>query len=415
MKILKTVKVNDMAKIAILGFGTIGKGVFDVIETNFDTVAKNAGEKIEVAKVVDIRDLSETKAAKIATKNFDDVVNDSSISLVVECMGGHTLAYEFTKKALMAKKNVVTSNKEVVCCYGDELMKLAYENGVSYLFEASVGGGIPIIHPMKNCLSANKINSISGILNGTTNFMLTMMNTTGAGFDEALKKAQELGYAEQDPTADVDGFDAARKIAILTSIAVGSHIALEDVSSIEGIRKITAEDVAFAAKADMSIKLLARSVTENGKACVYVAPHLVKNSDPLAAVSDVFNAVSVECNMLGRALFYGKGAGSLPTASAVVSDVIEAVKSNAEKPVWEERKEGVTLSVEKLETQFFVRVCGSGNELYKKIADTFDKPLVLSNENGKTVAFITGKMTQGKLNEKLKALELSDASVIRVL
>ncbi len=404
-----------MAKIAILGFGVIGRGVFDVITENFDKVAESAHEKIEIAKVVDIRDLSATKAANIATKDFDDVLNDAEISLVVECMGGHTLAYEFTKKALLAKKSVVTSNKEVVCCYGDELMALAKENGVCYLFEASVGGGIPIIHPLKFCLWANKIVSISGILNGTTNFMLTMMNEKGASFDEALKKAQELGYAEQNPTADVDGFDAARKIAILSSIALGSHIALEDVSIIEGIRKVSAEDVSFAAKSGKRIKLVARSVIEKDKAYIYVAPHLVDENEPLASVNDVFNAVKVDGNMLGSSMFYGRGAGSLPTASAVVSDVIEAVRFKNTEPVWTKRKDGTAKNAAELELSFFVRAKATGAEIYSKVVKAFGKPQILSDENTDTLAFITEQMTADKLGQKLDDIGIKAESVIRVL
>lgn len=404
-----------MSKIAILGFGVIGRGVYDVVEENSAALSKNAGEKIEVAKVVDIRDLSETKAAKVATKDFGEVLADPSIDIVVECMGGDTIAYEFTKKALLAGKSVVTSNKAVVCSYGAELMAIAEKMGVTYLFEASVGGGIPIIHPMKYCLWANEVESISGILNGTTNFMLTLMNEKGASFADALALAQKLGYAEQDPTADVDGFDAARKIAILSSIVIGSHVALEDVSVIEGIRNIGESDVAFAAKAGYAIKLLGRAVkTEKGFA-VYVAPHFIPQNMPLSSVSDVFNAICVSCNMLGDAMFYGKGAGSLPTASAVVSDVIEAVRFKETKPVWSERKAGVTCDANGLTMSFFVRADGKGAELYGKVVDAFGKPAVLSGENDEEIGFIASDITKSELDEKLSAIGITPASVIRVL
>lgn len=403
-----------MAKIAILGFGVIGKGVFDVFEKNGDEISKAVGENTEIAKVVDIRDLSETKAANVATADFNEVLCDKSIGLVVECMGGHTLAYEFSKKALEAGKHVVTSNKEVVCCYGDELMELAYKNHVCYLFEASVGGGIPIIHPLRYCLWANKIESITGILNGTTNFMLTVMNEKGVSFDEALATAQKLGYAEKDPTADVDGFDAARKIAILASVATNKKIALEDVSVIEGIRKITAEDVAFAAKAGMKIKLLARAVKEDGKLSVYVAPHFINENDALAAVSDVFNAVSVDGNVLGRSMYYGRGAGSLATASAVVSDVIEAFRTGCTAPVWTGEKFGVE-NAQSLKSCYYVRAKASGNEIYKAITDAFEKPTVLSEENGDTLAFITNELTRDELDKAIEKLGITCESVIRVL
>ncbi len=403
-----------MLKIAILGFGVIGRGVFDIITENSERIRKAAGDDITVAKVVDIRDLSGTPAAAVATKDFSDVLADEEISLVVECMGGHTIAYEFSKKALEAKKSVVTSNKEVVACYGDELMALANKMGVSYLFEASVGGGIPIIHPMKYCLWANNVKSISGILNGTTNFMLTMMNEKGASFDEALKTAQELGYAEKVPTADVDGFDAARKIAILSSIALGSHISLEDVSVVEGIRNIDTADVALAAKCNMVIKLLARSIIEDGKAYIYVAPHLIDTYHPLANTNDVFNAVCVNCDMLGDAMFYGKGAGSLPTASAVVSDIIEAYCFGAKAPVWSAKIEGVSLDVKSLPASFFVRCAPQGAEALKAIVEVFGSPRILTDENDEYLAFTVDNLTETKLKEKLEKAGTSPLSVIRI-
>ncbi len=403
-----------MIKIAILGFGVIGRGVFDIVTANSKRLYKAAGQEITVAKVVDIRDLSQTPAASVATKDFSEVLADEEISLVVECMGGHTIAYEFTKKALEAKKSVVTSNKEVVACYGDELMALSEKMGVSYLFEASVGGGIPIIHPMKYCLWANNIKSISGILNGTTNFMLTMMNEKGASFDEALKTAQELGYAEKVPTADIDGFDAARKIAILSSIALGSHIALEDVSLIEGIRNITSQDVALAAKCGAVIKLLARSVINDGKAYIYVAPHLIDQSHPLASTNDVFNAVCVSCDMLGDAMFYGKGAGALPTASAVVSDVIEAVRFGAKAPVWSSKKEGVSLDVNTLSASFFVRCAPQGAQGLKALVEILNSPRILTGENDEYLAFTVSDITLSELKEKLEKTSFTPLSVIRI-
>jgi homoserine dehydrogenase len=294
-------------------------------------------------------------------------------------------------------------------------MALAKEHGVTYLLEASVGGGIPIIHPMKYCLWANDVVGISGILNGTTNFMLTMMNEQGVSFDEALKTAQKLGYAEQDPTADVDGFDAARKIAILSSIMTGSHIALSDVSIIEGIRGVDSADVANAAKAGYAVKLLGRSVkTENGFA-VYVAPHLVPISSALSAVSDVFNAICVTGNMLGDAMFYGKGAGSLPTASAVVSDIVEVVRLAETEPVWGKRREGVTADAAELSLDFYVRASGAGAELYKKTVELFGEPGVISDEKDTELAFIAKGLTKAQLDEKLSALAITPASVIRVL
>ncbi len=403
-----------MIKIAILGYGVIGRGVFDIISENSKRLSKAAGDGITVKKVVDIRDLSGTPAAAVATKDFAEVLCDDEISVVVECMGGHTIAYEFSKKALEAKKSVVTSNKEVVACYGDELMALATKNGVSYLFEASVGGGIPLIHPMKYCLWANNIKSISGILNGTTNFMLTMMNSNGASFDDALKKAQELGYAEKDATADVDGFDAARKIAILSSIALGSHISLEDVSFVEGIRNISAADVSLASKCGMVIKLLARSVIEDDKAYIYVAPHLIGESHPLANTNDVFNAVCINCDMLGDAMFYGRGAGSLPTASAVVSDVIEASRFGAQAPVWGAKKQGICLDVKSLSADFFVRCAPLGAQGLEKLVEVFGTPRILTDENDEYLAFTVNGITEAKLTENLQKAGCTALSVIRI-
>lgn len=404
-----------MINVAILGFGVIGRGIFDIISKNNEKVSQAALDTVRVAKVVDIRDLSDSPAKDIATKDFNDVLRDESISVVVECMGGHTIAYEFSKAALMAKKSVVSSNKEVVACYGDELMNIAKENNVSYLFEASVGGGIPIIHPMKYCLWANKINSISGILNGTTNFMLTMMKEKGVSFNQALEKAQELGYAEKNADADVKGFDAARKIAILSSIVLKSHISLDDVSEVVGIDTLTSQDVAFASKANKVIKLLARSVIDNGKAYIYVAPHLIDNSNPLASVCDVFNAVCVNCDMLGDAMFYGKGAGSLPTASAVVSDIIEVARFKESAPVWTNKVENVCLDANKLPSSYYVRAELLGAEGMKKLVDIFDHPQILSGEGDLFSAFTVKQITKEELNKKLKEANIVPLSVFRVL
>ncbi len=316
-----------MAKIAILGFGTVGSGVYEVLTTNAEGIEKRAGQAIEPAYIVDIREFPGHPAEKLFTKNFEDILNDKEVTVVAEVIGGATVAYEFTKKALRAGKSVVTSNKELVATHGAELLKLAEENGVTYLFEASVGGGIPIIHPLHQCLTANEITEIFGILNGTTNYILTRMIKDGQSFEEALKKAQELGYAEANPAADVEGIDACRKIAILADLAFGKEMNPDKIST-EGITKITSRDVAAAEKLGCVIKLIGYCRKEDDRVYARVSPMVVPCESALSGVDDVFNAILVRGNAIGDAMFYGKGAGKLPTASAVVADIIDAAQEN---------------------------------------------------------------------------------------
>ncbi len=312
-----------MINIAILGYGTVGSGVAEVCRMNQDMIAGRAGETINIKKILDIRQFPDDPFASRVTSNADEIFSDPEISVVVETIGGATFAYEMTKRALANGKHVVTSNKELVATHGPELMALAQETGVAYMFEASVGGGIPIIRPLNKCLSANVVTRITGILNGTTNFILTKMEKDGIDFAGALAEAQALGYAEQDPTADIEGHDAARKIAILASITYGEFVDSEAIYT-EGISQITTADMDYAVRLGSKIKLVgAFRRREDGAADLIVAPMLLPGSHPVAVADDVYNAIMVEGNALGEAMFYGRGAGKLPTASAVVADVIE--------------------------------------------------------------------------------------------
>ena len=319
-----------MAKIAIMGFGTVGSGVLEVCRRNAASIARRAGEPVEVKYILDVRDFSDSPDAALFTKSLDTILADPEVKVVVETIGGTKFAYPYVRQCLESGRSVCTSNKEMVATYGAGLLALAREHGVAFLFEASVGGGTPIITPMHQCLAANHISRIQGIVNGTTNFMLTKMKRENMSFEEALKIAQQLGYAEtKDPGDDVDGRDACRKIAILTSLACGHHIYPDNIPT-RGIRDITVTDVKAAEKLDSAIKLIAwYDEGQNGRMAVGVEPMLVPNSNQLAGVDDVFNAVLMQGDMLGDVVFYGKGAGKLPTASAVVADVIDALKEGS--------------------------------------------------------------------------------------
>ena len=319
-----------MAKIAILGLGTVGGGVLEVLRRNAASVSRRAGQPVEVKYILDIRDFSAHPDAALFVQSIDTILADPEIKVVVETIGGTKFAYPYVRKALESGRSVVTSNKEMVATYGAELLALAREHKAAFLFEASVGGGTPIITPMHQCLAANVISQVQGIVNGTTNFMLTKMAREEMGFEDALKIAQQLGYAEtKDPGDDVDGPDACRKIAILASIAFGHHFYPKNIPT-RGIRGITVADIAAAARLDCVIKLIAWARRdEEGRVTAAVEPMLVPRSNQLAGVDDVFNAVLVKGDMLGDVVFYGKGAGRLPTASAVVADVIDALKHGA--------------------------------------------------------------------------------------
>ena len=314
-----------MKKIAILGFGVVGSGVAEVLTKNKSIIEAKLNEEVEIKYILDIRDFPNSPFADKVVHDFNVILNDNEVKIVAEMMGGSHPAYDFSKAALLAGKNVITSNKEVVSKFGTELLSIAKENNVRYLFEASVGGGIPIIRPLNNDLVANKITAIDGILNGTTNYILTQMDVNGTSFFDALKQAQINGYAEADPTADVEGIDAARKIAILSSLSFGKCVPIDQITT-QGITNITSEDFEIAKALGYTIKLIAHSELINGKIFATVSPRFVSLSNPLAHISDVYNGVLVGANMLDKVLFYGKGAGKLPTASAVVADIMDVVE-----------------------------------------------------------------------------------------
>lgn len=325
-----------MISVAILGHGVVGSGVAEVLFQNAHTITRKAGEPLTVKRILDLRSFPDLAYANLFTTDFNDIVNDTDIRIVVETMGGLHPAYDFVKACLLAGKSVVTSNKELVAAKGDELLRIAAEQNVNFLFEASVGGGIPILRPLDQCLAANDIEEITGILNGTTNFMLTRMVEDGMDFDSALALAQQLGYAERNPSADVDGHDACRKICILASLAFGKHVYPEQVHT-EGISAITPTDVSYADALGCVIKLIGRVRKQGDRLQCQVAPLLVPKTNLLSNVTDVFNGIAVRGNAVGDVMFYGRGAGKLPTASAVVADVIDAAGHlETRKPlIWE--------------------------------------------------------------------------------
>ncbi|EGD49217.1 homoserine dehydrogenase [Ruminiclostridium papyrosolvens DSM 2782] len=399
-----------MVNVAILGYGVVGSGVAEVIKKNSESIRQRAGTEIKVKWILDIRDFPGSPDKDVLTKNADDVFNDSEVSIVVETIGGARIAHEFTKRALMAGKSVVTSNKELVATHGPELLQMAKENGVSYLFEASVGGGIPIIRPLNQCLAANEINGITGILNGTTNYILTQMKKEGKSFEAALKEAQQNGYAEQNPTADVEGHDACRKIAILSSIAYNEFVDCENIYT-EGITKITVDDMKYADAIDGVIKLIAVSKKSGGKIFARVSPAIVRNEHPLSNVEDVFNAIVVNGDAVGDAMFYGRGAGKLPTASAVVADVIDIAKhpDSGTAGVWVRTEENNILPIEESTARFLVRVNAKNiADAKKDILSVFgetDFVELHSKANDNEFAFISGKIAESEFAAKLDKLE----------
>lgn len=395
-----------MIKVAVLGYGTVGSGVVDVIYNNASIIEANAGGPIEVSYILDIQDYPDSPYADKIVHDFATIENDPEINVVVETIGGLKPAYDFTKRALLAGKSVVTSNKELVATHGAELLAIAKEKNVNYLFEASVGGGIPIIRPMSQCLAANKIDEVCGILNGTTNYILNRMINAGLTFEKALKEAQEKGYAERNPAADVEGHDACRKICILSALAFGKHVYPEFVKT-EGITGITLEDVAYAESDNKVIKLLGRAKrVDDSKAYVFVGPHLVSKDSPLACVNGVFNSIMVSGNAIGEAMFYGRGAGKYPTASAVVADVIDAAKHiTARKYLsWDDAGAEVVADLEDFVTTSYIRV--SGESIRSVVNDAFGEVRFLKNDAApkSECAFITPEMSQKELNTKLDKL-----------
>lgn len=389
-----------MINIAVLGYGTIGSGIVEVIQTNYDDITYKVGEEINVAYVLDLREFPNDPINKVLVHDYDVIINDPTVKIIAEAMGGVEPAYTFAKKALEKGKNFCTSNKELVAKHGPELVQLAADNNVNFLFEASVGGGIPIVRPLNASLTPEKVVEITGILNGTTNYMLTKMTNEGAEFDEVLKDAQEKGYAERNPEADIEGYDACRKIAILSSLAYGKNVDFEDIYT-EGITKITSVDIEYAMAMDKSIKLLATSWTENDKVSAMVAPMLVGSNSPLYSVNDVYNAIVVKGNTLDDIMFYGAGAGKLPTASAVVSDIItEARNLNRHLSlIWDKDKLNLT-EHSAIKNAFFVRVNDNDGAMKEEVHKIFGDVEEVSIEKNNEFAFVTGVMTEGEFLDK---------------
>lgn len=396
-------------KVAILGYGTVGSGVAEILDKNKDIVSKNAGEDIEVKYILDLRDFPGDKFEKLVVHDYEIILNDEEVKVVAEVMGGVEPAFTFISKALKSGKSVVTSNKELVEKKGAELLKIAEENNVCFFFEASVGGGIPIIRPLYNCLTADNIYEITGILNGTTNYMLTKMSDEGLDYDSILKDAQEKGYAERNPAADVEGFDTCRKIAILTSIVTGKKADFEDIYT-EGITQITPIDIEYAKKIGRSIKLLATvKKTSDGKYFSMVSPVLVSPENPLYAVKDVFNAILVKGDMLGDIMFYGKGAGKLPTASAVVSDIEDAVKAGKTTiKGWTNEKIDLK-SIEEVETSKLIRIeYNNKQSAVESVKKIFGISEIIEINDGE-FAFETNKETEKAIDEKTEMLLNTDS------
>ncbi len=406
-----------MVNIAVLGHGVVGSGVVEIVRGNAAHIAAKAGDEIAVKRILDLRAFPELPYADLFTTRFDDIVNDPDIRIVVEAMGGLHPAYEFVKASLLAGKSVVTSNKELVAMKGDELLAIARERNLNFLFEANVGGGIPILRPLDQCLAANNITEIAGILNGTTNFMLTKMFDEGMDFAAALALAQQLGYAERNPAADVEGLDACRKICILASLAFGKHVSPDEVHT-EGITAITTADVACAAAYGGVIKLIGRVVrTPEDTLFCSVAPMVLPNDNLLAGVKDVFNAVMVRGDSVGDVVFVGRGAGKLPTASAVVADVIDEVKHLAARKYlfWESGEAGRVLDNSGATVQQLVRGTTSDVAAAKAaIIAAFGEVRFVDVDGA--VAFVTPAMTTAALDEALAALtDLTVDSALRIL
>lgn len=390
-----------MIQVAVLGYGTVGSGVVEVIEKNKAEINKKSGEELNVKYILDLRDFPGDPYEDKVVHDVNMILDDPEVKIICETMGGLKPAYDFTKKALSLGKSVCTSNKELVAAHGPELIRVAHENKCNYLFEASVGGGIPIIRPLNYSLTAEKIDAITGILNGTTNYILTKMDREGADFEAVLKEAQEKGYAERNPEADVEGYDACRKIAILSSLMCCKNVKYEEIYT-EGITKITTTDFVYARAMGRTIKLLAQSKEVDGKLFAMVAPFMISRDNPLYMVNDVFNAVCVHGNMLGDSMYYGKGAGKLPTASAVVSDVVDCARHIGKVIMcfWDDEDVKVS-DVSEARRAFFVRVDVAKE---KEAIDTFKSVRVIEADVEGEFAFVTDVMSEKEFNEKADAV-----------
>ena len=395
-----------MINIAVMGNGTVGSGVVEVLNPNGARINQRIGDELNIKYVLDMKDFPGDPVQEKIVHDFETIVSDEDVQIVVEVMGGIEPAYTFVKRCLQAGKSVATSNKALVAKHGAELLSIAAEHDINFLFEASVGGGIPIIRPLNSSLTADEIEEITGILNGTTNYMLSKMFYEGADYDTVLKEAQANGYAERNPEADVEGYDACRKIAILSSLISGQQVDFEDIYC-EGITKITVEDMKYAKAMGQMIKLLAVSRKVDGSFYAMVSPVLVGPSDPLYSVNGVFNAIFVHGNVLGDAMFYGSGAGKLPTASAVVADVVDCAKNKGRNIMmsWSEEKLNL-LQIDDVKSRFFVRVSGHAAERQSEIEELFGKVEIVAVPSlSEEFAFITGEITEQEYREKAEKLD----------
>ena len=388
-------------KIAVLGYGTIGSGVVEVLERNSASITKRAGEEISVKYILDLREFPGDPMEDAVVHDFSVIAEDEEIGCVVEAMGGIEPAYSYVKESLLRGKSVCTSNKALVAAHGAELLEIARQKKINFLFEASVGGGIPIIRPLNQSLTSEEIMEITGIVNGTTNYILTKMSQEGATFEAALKEAQDLGYAERNPEADVEGHDAGRKLAILASLSYGMQVDFEDIY-MEGITKITDTDFKYAEVLGMEIKLLAQGKRVEDKFYAMVTPKMISANNPLYSVRGVFNSILVKGNTLGDVMFYGSGAGKLPTASAVVADIIDATKHQGKNimTIWSSKKLTLADRME-YESAFFVRVPEAEEALVREVfGDIEEVKLQASAGVVGEFAFVTKQMTEKAFEEK---------------
>ena len=401
-----------MISVTIMGHGVVGSGVAEILTTHKQKLFASIGEEIYVKHILDLREFPDSPLADRFTKDFNDILNDREVRVVVEVMGGLNPAYDFVKKCLKSGKSVVTSNKELVAAHGAELLQIAKDENVNFLFEASVGGGIPIIRPISQCLVANIVDEIAGILNGTTNFILTKMIEDGMQFDAALKLAQDLGFAERNPAADIEGHDACRKICILASLAFGKHVYPDSVHT-EGITEITLEDVKYAEAYNCVIKLIGKvKRLDDGKIDIIVAPMFVPNKSQLANIDYEFNGIMVRGDCTGDVVFYGKGAGKLPTASAVVADVVDCCKHLKTRKFlfWADGNGDNILPYEDSVTAMYIRA-NATMELAQEVFGCVDKIEKADSPEGE-IAFVTAQLPYGEILEKISALESKGAKVI---
>ncbi|MGB8452252.1 MAG: homoserine dehydrogenase [Anaerocolumna sp.] len=404
-----------MVNIAVLGYGTVGSGVVEVLNVNGDSISKRCGHEINVKYILDLRDFPGDPIQEKIVHDFSIVINDPDVKIIVEVMGGVEPAYTFVKEAILKGKSVCTSNKELVAKHGAELLELSKQKRVNFLFEASVGGGIPIIRPLNQSLTADEIEEITGILNGTTNYILTKMSNEGLDFDTVLKEAQMKGYAERNPAADIEGYDSCRKIAILSSLAFGMQVDFEDIYT-EGITKITDTDIKYAKAMGASIKLLGSSRKEQDHVYAMVAPMLIKPTHPLFSVNDVFNGIFVRGNVIGDVMFYGSGAGKLPTASAVVADVVDAAKHIGTNimTLWSSKKLKLS-DMKQAQHKYFVRIAGNSDEIKEQAALVFGQvEEVAATDVVNEYAFITMQMSEEIYQEKASNME-NIVNMIRVM